>query len=161
MAIGGAIKGYNSFASPHTRLQGTWQQLLDIKTYLEVITPERREKIEAAAKNKRCRSLANLEDQFHDLWETHCDLMKQYDESSGIECHVSLQFRGSVSNLESEVKALLADTRATTRAHTLINLPPPPRKDQSSNSTTNTAPPGPCPRCSAEADRVALEMTAV
>ena len=72
MAIGGAIKGYNSLVSPHSRLQGTWQQLLDIKTYLEVITPERREKIEAAAKDRRCKSLADLEDQFHEYVPLIC-----------------------------------------------------------------------------------------
>jgi hypothetical protein len=59
-AIGLAL-GYQTIGSPQTTLQETWKTLIDIRTHLKAVTPERRQKIEAAAAMKQCRSLLDIE----------------------------------------------------------------------------------------------------
>jgi len=118
--------GYQSYGSPYTTLQEVWKTLQVIRTYLENIPSERRQKIEAAARRRLCRPLKEIEDQFRDLWDTHADLSQEYEKSSYWNRHVSGELRALVFNLEKEVKSLLNDTRTTTRAHALPVDPPPP-----------------------------------
>jgi len=58
--------GYQAVGSPNTTLEDTWKKLHNIKDYLEKITDEQRQKIEAAAKKRHCKSLADIEDQFQE-----------------------------------------------------------------------------------------------
>jgi len=141
--LAGAAVGYQSYGSPYTTLQEVWKQLQVIKTYLENIPAERRQIIEAAAQRDLCRGLEEIETQFQDLWDAHTELSQIYEKSSYWKRHVSGELRGWVHNLEIEVKALLNDTRTTTRAHALVSPPPPPATpgDQGRQST-NTPPAG-------------------
>src|SRR5260221_8388664 len=58
--------GYKTIGSPHTTLQDTWEKLHNIKDYLATVTDERRQKIEAAAQKRHCKSLADIEVQFQE-----------------------------------------------------------------------------------------------
>jgi len=105
--------GYQAIGSPNTTLEETWTKLNNIENYLERITDEQREKIEAAAQMRHCRSLGDIEDQFQELWDEHSALSQEYDQSSLMERHFNRKIRARVSNLEAEVKALLQDTRVS------------------------------------------------
>jgi len=135
-ALGAAV-AYQKKGSPYTILQETWNMLRDIQTHLSAITTERRDKIEAAAKNSQCRSLADIEGEFRDLWDAHTTLRQEYEQSSIIERHFPGDLRTMIKNLKVEVKTLLNDTWTTTRAAQAFTFPPPPPGDQS-NSTDLT-----------------------
>lgn len=64
-AIGLAV-GYRAIFSPHVALQETWEKLGNIRIHLKEVTPERRERIEAAAAMKLCRSLTDIETNFRE-----------------------------------------------------------------------------------------------
>lgn len=58
--------GYQTICSPHTTLQNTWDALRNIKTHLETINPARRQRIEAAAAQRKCKSLEDIESEFQE-----------------------------------------------------------------------------------------------
>jgi hypothetical protein len=65
LAIQGAVGlavGYQTLGSPHTTLEETWEKLRNIRTHLKSVTDERRQRIEAAAAMRLCRSLTNIEE---------------------------------------------------------------------------------------------------
>ncbi|KAI0000225.1 hypothetical protein BJV74DRAFT_882874 [Russula compacta] len=142
----GIVAGYQMIGSPYTSLRETWRTLKDIKISLEAIPDGRRQKIEAAAQRRLCRSLTDIEKVFQDLWDVHSELSQQYEESSHIKRHFPGELRSLINTLHADVKALLHDTRTTTTAHAFIMSlvpPPPPVQNQRSNSTNvPTAGPG-------------------
>jgi hypothetical protein len=131
LAIQGAVGlavGYKAIGSPHTTLQDTWESLRIIRTHLKAVTPERRQRIEAAAAMRLCRSLTDIDNQFQEyvpfihlthlsayinpvssLWDAHAELSQEYEQSSYIQRHFG-QLRRLIKNLEGEVKGLLMDT---------------------------------------------------
>lgn len=56
---------YKNTGSPHTTLKEAWETLLNIKARLDAVTPQRRQRIEAAAVRRQCRGLADIEAEFH------------------------------------------------------------------------------------------------
>jgi hypothetical protein len=62
----GLAVGYQAIGSPHTALQETWEKLGNIRTHLDAVTPERRQRIEAAAAMRLCRSLTDIEGHFRE-----------------------------------------------------------------------------------------------
>lgn len=62
----GLAEKYRSNGSPYSTLRDAWNTLLDIKTHLEAVTPERREKIEAAAAMGQCKTLTDIVDEFQE-----------------------------------------------------------------------------------------------
>lgn len=60
------VEGYKTIGSPYTSLQETWETLKNIKTSLDAIPDERRQKIEAAAQRRFCRSIADIEKEFQE-----------------------------------------------------------------------------------------------
>ena len=58
--------GYQAIGSPYTTLEDTWKKLHAIKDYLEAIPDGQRQRIEAAAQKRRCKSVADIEDQFRE-----------------------------------------------------------------------------------------------
>jgi hypothetical protein len=128
-AVGLAV-GYQTIGSPHTTLQETWETLRNIKTHLDAVNPKRRQKIEAAASKRQCRSLEDIEHEYYDRLDAHSELSLKYDQSSYIQRHLFGELRSMINNLEVEVKALLNDTRATTRAQSIIRPTPLPPGDQ-------------------------------
>jgi len=126
-AVGLAI-GYQTIGSPHTTLQETWERLRNIRTHLKAVTPERRQRIEAAAAMRLCRSLTDIENNFQEyvpfshlthlltyinpsssLWDAHTELSQKYEQSSYIQRHFG-KLRQVIKNLEVEVNVLLLDT---------------------------------------------------
>jgi hypothetical protein len=63
--------GYQTIYSPHTTLQNTWDALRSIKTHLETINPARRQRIEDAAAQRKCRSLEDIEKEFQEYVPMH------------------------------------------------------------------------------------------
>jgi len=135
-AVGLAV-GYQAIGSPHTALKETWERLGNIRTHLKAVTPERKRRIDAAAAMRLCRTLTSIENQFQDLWDAHSELSQKYEQSSYIQRHFG-QLRQLITNLEDEVRGLLTDTWATTRAHVHIPRDPPPPSGHQSNSTDIT-----------------------
>jgi hypothetical protein len=126
-AVGLAV-GYQAIVSPHAALRETWETLGNIRTHLDAVTPERRQRIEAAAAMRLCRNLSHIEEHFQEyvpfihlthllayinpvssLWDAHAGLSQEYEQSSYIQRHFG-QLRQLIKNLEVEVKVLLMDT---------------------------------------------------
>jgi len=126
------IVAYRNIGSPHKTLKGSWETLRNIQTHLRVVTPSRRQAIEAAAAMNKCRTLKDIEGEFQNLWDMHSDLSQKYEESSYIQRHLSGELRSLINRLDVDVKTLLYDTRTTTRAQPIIpTLTPRPSGDQS------------------------------
>jgi hypothetical protein len=64
-AVGLAV-GYQAIGSPHTALKETWERLGNIRILLKAVTSERRQRIEAAAAMRLCRSLTHIEEHFQE-----------------------------------------------------------------------------------------------
>jgi hypothetical protein len=60
----GLAVGYKNIGSPHNTLKETLEALRNIKTRLDAVTPDQRQKIEAAAAMRKCRSLTDIDSEF-------------------------------------------------------------------------------------------------
>lgn len=159
----GAAVGYQVIGSPHTTLQETWERLRNIRTHLKAITPERRQRIEAAAAMRLCRSLTDIQKQFQDLWDAHDELSQKYEQSSYIQRHFG-QLRQLIRNLDVEVKVLLMDTWTTTRAQAQVTQVAgfPPTGSGNLRNSTDITPTGRFTRPSDPiVDHEPVEMTPV
>jgi len=101
--------------SPESSLTASWQTLEKIQSLLQGLSETRRRRIDIAAKNGLGKSLHAINEEFEDLRDRYCMAHTDYESSSYIKQYIpSEEFRKRVEVLESNIKALLMDTMATT-----------------------------------------------
>lgn len=66
VGFAGLAEEYRSNGSPYSTLRDTRNTLLDIKSYLEAVSPERQQKAEAAAAMGQCKTLRDIGEEFQE-----------------------------------------------------------------------------------------------
>jgi len=115
--VTGVVASYQTYASPNSSIMESERKLKRVESRLQGLSPQRREEIENSIRSGAfaCKSLKDLQDQLDQLLDSHCRLLKRYDEATFAQRHFPYSdFRNRVSRLEDLAKELLHDTFKTT-----------------------------------------------
>jgi len=112
----------HTLTTAESELEWCKKELQDIKTRINELSPDRRERLRIAAERKQCTSLEALECELQSLLDVRCELAQRAEQSGFWERNIPGKFRLSqlrtdICELQDAILELRSDTNSTTTFH--------------------------------------------